>query len=168
MDFVAGPITSSSQWKNPPTRLDKFSKHPSPHIIFSLQYICFISILSSYSFLLLSIPSIYFLFLPFTSYSFLILPISSFYFILLPFWTKLNHSLKYLRSITLGCKDIGIKNESWVALKSLSKSAPLVKVNSTYMKHMSDPVNLVAPTSHVYRARYSTNWDRKGRPGLEI
>ena len=42
------------------------------------------------------------------------------------------------------------------------KSAPLVKVNSTYMKHWSDRVNLVAPASPVHRVRYSTNWDRKG------
>ena len=33
---------------------------------------------------------------------------------------------------------------------------------------MSDVVNLVAPASHVHRARYSTNWDRKGLPGSEI
>ena len=33
---------------------------------------------------------------------------------------------------------------------------------------MSDRVNLVAPDSPVHRARYSTNWDRKGCPGSEI
>ena len=32
----------------------------------------------------------------------------------------------------------------------------------------SDRVNLVAPASPVHRARYSTNWDRKGWPGKEI
>jgi len=47
-------------------------------------------------------------------------------------------------------------------------SAPLVKVNSTYMKLKSDRVNLVASASPVHRARYSTNWDRKGCPGSEI
>ena len=34
-------------------------------------------------------------------------------------------------------------------------SAPLVKVNSTYIKHWSDRVNIVAPASPVDRARYS-------------
>ena len=47
-------------------------------------------------------------------------------------------------------------------------SAPLVKVNSTYMKLKSDRVNLVASASPGHRARYSTNWDRKGCPGSEI
>ena len=32
----------------------------------------------------------------------------------------------------------------------------------------SDRVNLAAPASPVHRARYSTNCDRKGWPGLEI
>ena len=32
----------------------------------------------------------------------------------------------------------------------------------------SDRVNLVALASPVHRARYSTNWDRKGWPGSEI
>ena len=32
----------------------------------------------------------------------------------------------------------------------------------------SERVNLVAPASPVHRAGYSTNWDRKGRPGSEI
>ena len=42
-------------------------------------------------------------------------------------------------------------------------SAPLVKVNSTYMKHIkSDRVNLVAPASPVHRAGDNTNCDRKG------
>ena len=33
---------------------------------------------------------------------------------------------------------------------------------------MPDHVNLVAPASPVHRARYRTNWDRKGLPGSEI
>ena len=32
----------------------------------------------------------------------------------------------------------------------------------------SDHVNLVAPVSPIHRARFSTNWDRKGWPGSEI
>ena len=48
------------------------------------------------------------------------------------------------------------------------KSAPLEKVNSTYMKHKIWPRHLVAPTSPVHRARYSTHWDWKGWPGSEI
>ena len=47
------------------------------------------------------------------------------------------------------------------------KIAPLVKVNSTYMKHEVWSINLVAPASPVHRTRYSTNWDRKGWPGSE-
>ena len=56
-------------------------------------------------------------------------------------------------------------NFLFLSLYNPGTSAPLVKVNSTYMKHK---VNLVAPASPVHRVRYSTNWDRKGWPGLEI
>ena len=37
------------------------------------------------------------------------------------------------------------------------KSAPLVKINSTYMKHWSDRVNLVAPASPIKCLLYSIN-----------
>ena len=47
-------------------------------------------------------------------------------------------------------------------------SAPLVKVNSTYMKHKVWPCQPCCTDSSVHRARYSTNWDRKGWPGSEI
>ena len=36
------------------------------------------------------------------------------------------------------------------------------------MKHKFDLINLVEPASPIHRARYSTNWDRKGLPGSEI
>ena len=36
------------------------------------------------------------------------------------------------------------------------------------MKHKFDLINLVAQASPVHKARYSTNWDRKGLPGSEI
>ena len=55
---------------------------------------------------------------------------------------------------------LNMKNGLFSIVAYLSHtSAPLVKVNSTYLKHK---VNLVAPASPVLRARYSTNWDRKG------
>ena len=42
------------------------------------------------------------------------------------------------------------------------------KFNLAIWNIKSDHVNLVAPASPVYRARYSTNWDRKSWPGSEI
>ena len=48
------------------------------------------------------------------------------------------------------------------------KSAPLVNVNWTYMKHKAWRVNLVAPASPVHRVRYRTNWDRKGWPDSNV
>ena len=45
---------------------------------------------------------------------------------------------------------------------------PFMDCHPTNMTIKSDCVNLVPPTSPVHRARYSTNWDRKGWPGSEI
>ena len=44
-------------------------------------------------------------------------------------------------------------------------SAPLVKINSTFLKHKVGPRQ---PASPVHRARYSTNWDGKVDPARKF
>jgi len=54
----------------------------------------------------------------------------------------------------------------------ISNASNLLRLNSLYVKHLcpfsKSKFNFLAPASPVYRARYSTNWDRKGWPDSEI